>query len=79
MENGKLTNIKQNGFSNFSNYKKILPYNNNPKINSRNPIITKFHLKRNNYLDKTFLDIVSANILFERIYHFQLYIRMTLH
>ena len=72
MENGKLTNIKQNGFSNFSNYKKILPYNNNPKINSRNPIITKFHLKRNNYLDKTVTNIkkklLSKNLSFPIVY-----------
>ena len=46
VKNGKITNIKQDYFSNFSNYKKIL--SNNHKNNSVDDKVNKVNLRKNN-------------------------------
>ena len=46
-ENEKLTNIKPNNISNYSNYKKILSFNKNNNNHSLNDIFCKMYLKKN--------------------------------
>lgn len=75
VKNGKITNIKQNYFSNFSNYKKIL--SNNHKNNSVDDNINKTNLRKNNKietdnkknrLEKTVSNqIIYSNETFQRI------------
>ena len=75
VKNGKLTNIKQNYFSNFSKYKKILPSNN--KNNSVDDYFNKVNLRKNNKIEtddkknrlgKTISNqIIYSNESFQRI------------
>ena len=75
VKNGKLTNIKQNYFSNFSKYKKILPSNN--KNNSVDDYFNKVNLRKNNKIEtndkkyrlgKTISNqIINSNESFQRI------------
>ena len=61
IKNGKLTNIKQQCFSNYSNYTKVVLGYKNSKSNSMNNIINKMYLKKNN---KKISDV--KKVLFEK-------------
>ena len=75
VKNGKLTNIKQNYFSNISKYKTILPSNN--KNNSVDDYFNKVNLRKNNKIEtddkknrlgKTISNqIINSNESFQRI------------
>ena len=62
VKNGKITNIKQNYFSKFSNYKKIL--SNNNKNNSVDDKVIKVNLRKNNKIETDNKKNISNQIIY---------------